>query len=133
MSKADFQELSRFSASGKTFFFNRGKAKNGTEYLVVNALWGNGNQERVIIFPPHFLEFRKHLSQAIERLSSVSFSSSEPKPACESCGMPKRTWRCKSDLEETAWVLFCSECGAVQDQSREDAVGIVFPELQGGK
>lgn len=82
------QELSRFSGNGKTFFFNKGEAKNGTEYLAVNALYGKGNQERIVLFPPHFLEFIKHLKNSIESLTGFEvvppkeLQEAEPENPC---------------------------------------------------
>ena len=66
------KEISRFSGSGKTFFLNEGEASNGTKYLAINALYGRGNQERLVLFPPHLLEFSKHLDGAIEHLTGFT-------------------------------------------------------------
>jgi len=69
---AKHKEISRFSGSGKTFFLNEGEAANGTKYLAINAIYGRGNQERLILFPPHLLEFSEHLNKAIERLTGFT-------------------------------------------------------------
>lgn len=111
------QELSRFTGSGKTFFLNRGRARNDTEYLAINALYGQGNRERLVLFPPHFLEFRKHLTEAIETLQGVQFNNSSQSPPTPS--IPKKCPSCShgaADYEivvhtPTDWDIFCESCG----------------------
>ena len=113
-------ELSRFSSNGKTFFFNKGVAKNGNEYLTVNAMWGRGNKERIIVFEPQMPQFLKNLQGAVQKISGVSVVSEGPeKTACQKCGMPKRTWKALSN-EDGQWVLYCDDCGEVCDAFIED-------------
>jgi hypothetical protein len=113
------QELSRFSSNGKTFFFNHARAKNGNEYLTVNAIYGQGNKERIIVFEPQMPQFLKNLQRAVQKISGVSVASGEAVTSCPNCGMPKRTWRAITD-EQGRWVLYCSECRESCDAFLED-------------
>lgn len=87
-------ELSRFSSNGKTFFFNRFIAKNDAPYLAINALYGKGRQERMVLFEPHWLQFLRHLMASVEKLTGVEFPEYIAKPAeqepaeelCPNCG-----------------------------------------------
>lgn len=89
-------ELSRFSANGKTFFFNKGHTKTGGDYLAINALWGQGNKERVLVFPAHYLQFVKHATSSIEQLAGVDFAKEDaPAPAHEQC--PNCNWHLTDD------------------------------------
>ena len=73
MTQPNIEELSRFNGGGKTFFFNKRKSVNDTEYLSINAIWGkHGNYEKLVLFPQHYLEFLKHLEKAIEGLTGFS-------------------------------------------------------------
>jgi hypothetical protein len=93
------EELSRFTASGKTFFFNKGKASNGTEYLAINAIYGKGNQERTVLFPAHFLEYFKHIRGAIEKMTGMSFNGGMPSdPAAPITPCPERCPNCNWHL-----------------------------------
>lgn len=103
------EELSRFSGSGKTFFFNHGVAKNGTDYLVVNAIYGKGRQERMILFPVHYLEFWKHLKGALEKMSGVTFGGSEPQVELPEEPEAPRIPRIS---------IQCTACGRGADQSK---------------
>lgn len=118
------QELSRFTGSGKTFFLNKGKARNGTDYLAINAVYGQGRQERLVLFPPHYLEFYKHLKAAIEQLTG--FQASQPSQGapplaleCLGCGSGAARWEVKNYGGETGWWVIC-ECGHVLYKSRDD-------------
>ena len=67
------EDISHFSGSGKTFFFNKRLAKNDIEYLAINAIWGErGNYEKLVLFPQHYMEFSKHLDKAIENLTGFT-------------------------------------------------------------
>ena len=69
MAKQNGERISHFNGGGKTFFFNKRKAVNKTEYLVLNAMYGNPpTYEKLVLFPQHLLEFSKHLDEAIEGL-----------------------------------------------------------------
>jgi len=110
----EHKEISRFSANGKTFFFNKGVAKNGNEYLTVNAMWGQGNKERIIVFQPQMPQFLKSLRDAVEAIAGITLASTSTPVACPKCAMPKHTWRALTN-EEGQWVLYCSECREVCD------------------
>lgn len=69
------QELSKFTASGKTFFFNKLEARNGDPYLSINALYGQGNHERITLFEPQFLQFVKHSRTAVEEMTGMTFNT----------------------------------------------------------
>lgn len=108
------QELSRFSESGKTFFFNKGTSDSGAEYLAVNVLYGKGQQQRVVLFPSHFISFFKHLKGAIEQVGGITINEStrpapsrEPLPThCPACGASNVAFRVT--VEPAA--VFCSKC-----------------------
>jgi len=120
------KEFSRFSESGKTFFFNRGVAGNGTPYLAINAIYGQGNQQRLVLFPPHYLQFHQHLEEAIEKLTGFSAPGQGeievPKFAtptkCPDCGSNCDDWRVVA-LTADQLKLICKEC---------DEVVFVLPE-----
>lgn len=111
------RELSRFTNSGKTFFFNLGQASNGTEYLAVNTIYGRGSKERVVLFPSHLFTFQKHLREAIEEIHGVTFNeaggrarASEPNlpQACPACEYGWDAFRITPSRE-----VFCDNCGHV--------------------
>lgn len=91
------EELSRFTGSGKTFFFNKGRAKNDTDYLAINALYGQGRRERMVLFPPHYMEFFKHLKSSVEELTGFKFGEDLPEasPTHEKC--PNCGWHMSDD------------------------------------
>ena len=81
-------ELSRFNGGGKTFFFNRKRARNGTEYLSINAMYGDQRYEKLVLFPQHLVEFYKHVKGAIETLTGLTpkeEEQSEPLERCPNC------------------------------------------------
>ena len=89
------QEISRFSNGGKTFFFNKGVSKAGDGYLAINALYGRGNQERIVVFPSHYLQFFKAVKAAIEQLAEVKLNGEAPaEPAEPSLPCPERCPNC---------------------------------------
>lgn len=70
---ANPDRISHFNGGGKTFFFNKSKASNDTEYLTINAMYGSPPKyERIVLFPQHLGEFSKHLEQAIEHLTGFT-------------------------------------------------------------
>lgn len=111
-------EVARFSNTGKTFFFNVGQAKNGADFLSINTLYGQGNQERLILFNSHLLEFRKNLEKAITGLTGATFAplpteSAPIGPAllperCK-CGVSYHEYRVSYIGQELG--VFCSKCG----------------------
>jgi len=111
-------ELARFSANSKTFFFNKMIARNESEYLSINAIWGKGNKQRMTLFPSQLLEYHKALGVAIEKMTGMSAKAPEATTACPECGMPKRTWAALSC--EEVWIIVCKDCGTVCDASIED-------------
>lgn len=110
------QELSRFSASGKTFFFNKGEAKNGTDYLAINAIYGQGNRERTVLFPPHYMEYVKHVTKAVEELTGFTRSQA-PAPLsemkCEGCDAGPAKWVALRTTDLTKFVIACGDCNTV--------------------
>lgn len=113
-------ELSRFSANGKTFFLNRATARTDTDYLVINALYGKGQKERLILFPSQYLEFHSHLTDAIEKLAGISFGpgAHPPTPAppalprdCPNCSHGSASWEVLH-YNDTEWFIQC-QCGNV--------------------
>lgn len=121
-------ELGRFSANGKTFFLNKGEAKNGSEYLVINAIYGQGRQERLILFPAHYIEFKKHFDQALEGLTGARWDQKKDRPACPDCGMPKIAWRTRASKDGSHWIIYCSECDEVIDMNHPGAMDAMARE-----
>ena len=111
------EELSRFSGSGKTFFFNKGEAENGTPYLAVNALYGRGQNQRLVLFPAHLFDFHRHLSAAIEKLTGFTAQTYVPEPVgtpdmpttCTDCGSGCDDWRVLV-ISSSDWKLICRNC-----------------------
>ena len=122
-------ELSRFSESGKTFFFNRGKAKNDTLYLAINAIYGKGMQQRLVLFPPHFFQFHDHLTRAVEELTGFSGPKQDPPEVqeqvfitptkCPDCGSGCDDWRVVA-IEPDELKIICTAC---------DEVVLVMPKV----
>lgn len=116
-------EISRFAVNGKTFFFNKGEASNGAPYLAINALYGKGNKERLVLFEPHLFGFYKNFAVAFEEMTGLAIGSAPPEPVeeepeaatprlplqCSGCGrgadQSKVVWRAIND-----WQVVC-ECG----------------------
>jgi len=70
MAEHNGERISHFNGGGKTFFFNKRKAKNDIEYLTLNAMYGSPPRyEKLVLFPQHYLEFLQHLQEAIEGLT----------------------------------------------------------------
>lgn len=115
------EELDRFHAGGKTFFFNKGKARNGNEYLAIKGLWGQGNQEQIVLFPGQMLQFYKLYLDALEELTGLRPGNSEvPEPAvqerlpgipieCPQCGTPCDYYKVVA-FDKDDWGLECSKC-----------------------
>ncbi len=126
---AKHHELSRFSASGKTFFFNKGVAKNDSPYLTINALYGRGNQERLILFEPHWVQFKRHMEEAIASLTGFVIVPKKEEPTksgslttpitlatrCPSCGFGGGKWRVLVIVEQLGdtegYLDVTCECG----------------------
>ena len=66
------KELARFSAGGKTFFFNEMRAKNDARYLSINAIWGQGNKQRMTLFVPQLLDYARCLDEAIASITGMT-------------------------------------------------------------
>lgn len=124
--QARLKELSRFSESGKTFFFNQGEAANGTHYLAINALYGKGQQQRVVLFPAQFLSFFRHLKGAVETLEGIKLGESHV-PAtsvvpmlpysCPKCPTSSGGWGIDIRPEEY-WTITCDKCQTLIFDSR---------------
>lgn len=108
-------EIVKFSAGGKTFFFNKNVARNGTEYLKVNALWGKGNREQVVVFPAQMPQFYKAFIAAMKAITGLSPEEATAPPRtpslptrCPDCG-EAGTYRVVVESEQD-WFIWCSEC-----------------------
>jgi hypothetical protein len=121
------QEISRFTSSGKTFFFNKGKARNGTDYLAINAIYGQGNRERTVLFPPHYMEYVKHVTEAVEKLTG--FSKSTPNSGCPKCGEDRSNTRAAETPDHEYWVIVCRVCGTLVEENKEDAISEVAQHM----
>lgn len=132
------REISRFTGNGKTFFFNEMKARNKNKYLAVNALYGQGRQERMILFEGHYLEFLRHLQEAIEELSGFSLGMGVPEETpkaldmkqsdgsvdalpmdCPECGYGDGAFELEIPLSGHIWWVKCCECGTTVFQNKE--------------
>lgn len=110
-----WKEIKRFSGSGKTFFFNSAISSNGEEYLIINALWGKGNQQRIVLFQTHMLPFAQALAASIAAITGfqpVAASAPETPEApempeyCPGCGCAgTKVYVELSERKE--WVLRC--------------------------
>lgn len=118
-------EISRFHSNGKTFFFNKLEARNGNEYLSINTIWGNGNQERVVVFPEQMVSFYNGLKASIAEITGLAPEEGgvAPEPAreivneCPSCGSGPEAWGVRTKREGPEyqkrivhWDLVCNEC-----------------------
>lgn len=65
------REIARFSANGKTFFFNEMESKKGDPYLAINALYGQGRQERIVLFESHWPQFKRLINRVLDELMRV--------------------------------------------------------------
>jgi len=119
---ANHDEISRFSSNGKTFFFNKAEAKNGSPYLAINAIYGRGNQERMVLFEPHMLEFRRHLDKAIGKVLGIVMKSEgrevvpEIAPKCPNCEFECGAYEVMVWAPDT-WNIYCSNCSTVLYES----------------
>lgn len=106
-------EITRFSSEGKTFFFNRNETRNGSYYLAVNALYGEGNRERLVVFENQMLPFRRHSDIAIGEILGADLTEDEDR--CPDCGSRKPAWEPRIDLDDTGWALVCTACGSFEE------------------
>lgn len=112
-------EIARFTSGGKTFFFNECEAANGNKFLGINTLWGENNQERLVLFPEQMLTFGQKFDRAMEAITGYSPSQPISKLLeCPDCNAPKKDWNTRSTDE--AWFLACGECGWVILTSHKD-------------
>lgn len=120
-----FDQISRFTESGKTFFFNREKTRGGSEYLAINTMRGSPPAyEKLTLLPGQFLSFRKHLTEAVEALTDVKFTPDVPDVPTETPTplLPHTCTNCAASWEKfdiaifpTAgiWQVICTECNYV--------------------
>ena len=112
-------EISRFNGGGKTFFFNKGEAKNGNEFLVINALHGRQARQGMTLLPGQYMEFVKHLDVAVEELTGFSrvpngkADSTEPNIPiqCSKCHEGSASWEIVV-YGTRDWTVLCS-CGNI--------------------
>lgn len=101
-------EISRFNGGGKTFFFNKRKARNDTDYLAINAIWGKeGRFEKLVLFPQHLLEFSKHLAEAVEDITG--FTQGGGGRPLEGVTLPSACSKCDALDEE--WGVHVGKAG----------------------
>lgn len=115
------EEIFRFSQAGKTFFFNDVEARNGRHFGGINTMWGQGNKERVVIFPEQMLQFYRGTLKMVEHFTGLSPKDKLEKPLekCYECGEPKSklgVLRTK-DLED--FLIYCGECRSVLLETRD--------------
>lgn len=107
-------EISRFTVSGKTFFFNRMKARNGTDWLAINAIYGDGNQQRLGLFPSQMVEFYQHYKKAMEDITGMSPMERKITQECPDCGSGPDEWKpVDTDFEAGEWLIACTQCRTV--------------------
>lgn len=114
------EEISRFHAGGKTFFFNRGRARNGNDYLAIKGLWGKGNQEQLVLFPGQMVEFYQKFRSAMAAITGLQPAEDAPEPTgptlpnipvdCPACPHAKGVYEL-SVFGENDWKIACPECG----------------------
>lgn len=126
------KELARFSAGGKTFFFNEMRAKNDARYLSINAIWGQGNKQRMTLFVPQLLDYARCLDEAIASITgmtrNIGNSGGSGITGCR-CGAEKTDIRAAETQDHKHWVLMCRVCGIEVDSSSEDAFTEVSLEM----
>ena len=113
-------EIGRFSSGGKTFFFNKGEAANGSPYLAINTLYGKGTRERVVLFPGHFFPFYKALIDAVRDITGFAAPAGDiPEPArldlptaCPDCEAGSTAWEIIA-LPDQPVKIVCKDCREV--------------------
>lgn len=131
----EHDEISRFNVNGKTFFFNKGEAQNGNEYLAINALWQQ-NMERMTIFPNQMLEFRSHFDGAMEEITGLS--PADKGSLCPNCDSSTDEWDVERayhrEQERPVWVLYCTECGGIvlSSESNDANAADMLEEAENG-
>lgn len=73
-------QITRFTASQKTFFFNHAETRGGGDLLRINAIYGKGGFEKLTLLPSQLIEFYTHLGRAIEKITGFQLSG-ETTPA----------------------------------------------------
>ena len=119
-------EVVRFSSSGKTFFFNKAPAQNGSPYLTINSIYGKGNRERTILFEGHFMQYYRCLKEAIENTFGVTLNGGGPTKC--SCGSSREDSRAVESKDHQHWIIVCRSCGNIFDHSSEESAKIVCKE-----
>ena len=126
---SQYQELSRFSGSGATFFFNKGEARNGTDFLIINALRGKGTRQGLTLLPSQYMEFANHLNEAIEGLTGFKRANtpdtlimeSDLPQKCPECGNEGADWEV-AVFGVRHWRIDC-QCGYLIYSTKEVADG----------
>lgn len=112
-------EISRFSANGKTFFFNRMRARNDAEFLSINCLYGKNGKQRLTLFPSQMLDFYKHFVGAMRDMTGMAPNAgapTAPKPPrlpirCPACKMGSANFELTVLSEDDSlWLVDC-KCG----------------------
>ncbi len=117
-------EITRFTSSGKTFFFNEGEARNGNKFLIINALHGQHTRQGITLLSGQYMEFANHLNDAIEGLTGFVRSSPSSQPTqlklpvqCPKCDGGSAGW--DLSVVTSAWWNVRCECGEMIYQSEE--------------
>ena len=124
------EQLAQKSASGKTFFFNRQEARNGTEYLCINSIYGDGMKERMVIFPSQIMEFRDGFNEAFEKFTGLKPTEVAVSEHCPECGSRPRDWGTLKSANGEMFVVFCRECREIILENVEDAYELIMKERE---
>jgi hypothetical protein len=110
------QEICRFSSNGKTFFFNKVRARNDRRYVQINALFGDSGRERLTIFADQALEFLADVKRSVEDTFDITTKDEKNviPSICPTCSSTKEDWLARSSKDGTVFLLACA---------REDSKG----------
>lgn len=120
-------EITRFSSDGKTFFFNKNRTKGDSVYLAMNALWGQGNRERLVVFENQMLPFRRKYTRSIGQILGAEFED-DPEPTCPRCNSRAPAWEPVMHPDVDGWALVCLACG---DEEELESLTAVMESEQG--
>lgn len=122
------EEITRFSTNGKTFFFNKAEAQNDSVYLAINALYGQGNRERLVLFRPHMIDFRDHYDRAVEEILGMRPTEPGIAETCPDCGELPAGWRVLQTREGDKWCIICDSCREIIFENVKGALEAIKEE-----
>lgn len=126
-------EISRFTNSGKTFFFNKKESRAGGDYLSVNAMFGKGRYEKLTLLPSQLLEFAKHLEGAVEDITGFKRSGGGSSvERCHQCDSGPARHRVASSESGDQWIRYCFDCKEVLYENVAGAVDTIAEENEDG-